>query len=239
LRVIANFAVGVDNIDLAATRARGITVTNTPDVLTAATAELALALTLALMRRVAEGDRLIRAGTPWEFGLDFMVGEGLAGKKVAIVGAGRIGREAARLFQAFGASAVLVSRGDPLAELLADADVVSLHCPLTDSTHHLIDDALLRRLRRSAIVVNTSRGPVIHESALVAALRERRIAGAALDVFEFEPRVSDELLAMQNVVLTPHLGSATQDARNAMGMLVVHALESVLTKGAEPKNLVS
>ncbi|HZT84721.1 MAG TPA: D-glycerate dehydrogenase [Gaiellaceae bacterium] len=238
LKVVANYAVGVDNVDLAAARARGVVVANTPDVLTRATAELAVTLMLTVLRRVAEGDRLIRRRARWEFALEFMLGEGLDGKLVGIVGPGRIGRETARLVEAFGARTAFAGRGDPLAELLAEADVVSLHVPLTPATRHLVDADALARMKPTAVLVNTARGPVVDEAALVAALREGRIAGAALDVYEDEPRVSEGLLELENVVLTPHLGSATRSTREAMGMLAVAALRAVLLDGTLPANAV-
>jgi glyoxylate reductase len=238
LRIVANYAVGVDNVDLEATRRRGVVVTNTPDVLTHATAELAIALMLALLRRVAEGDRFVRSGQPWRFSLEFMLGEGLDGKVLGIVGPGRIGRETARLAEALGMHAAFAGRGDPLEPLLEDADVVSLHCPLTAETHHLIDGAALALMKPTAVLVNTSRGPVVDEAALVGALREGQIAGTGLDVYEFEPRVTKELLTFENVVLTPHLGSATRETRVAMGMLCVDALRAVLLEGRTPPNVV-
>src|SRR5947208_11313845 len=238
LRIVANYAVGVNNIDLDAARARGVLVANTPDVLTRPTAELAVTLMLALLRRVAEGDRLIRGREPWGFSLEFRLGESLDGKLVGIVGPGRIGRETARLVEAFGARTRFAGRGDDLDALLAAADVVSLHCPLTPQTHHLIDAAALAAMRPSAVLVNTARGPVVDERALVDALQAGTIAGAALDVYEDEPRVAEELLDMENVVLSPHLGSATRPTREAMGMLAVEALRAVLLRGETPPNLV-
>jgi lactate dehydrogenase-like 2-hydroxyacid dehydrogenase len=238
LRVVANYAVGLDNVDLDAARARGVVVANTPDVLTRATAELAVGLMLALLRRIAEGDRLIRRREPWRAELEFMLGESLADTTVLVVGAGRIGRETARLVEAFGARTVLAGRADELLPLLGEADVVTLHCPLTAETRHMIDAAALAAMRPSAVLVNTSRGPVVDERALVDALLAGRIAGAALDVYELEPAVSAELLALENVVLTPHLGSATGRTREAMGMLVVGALRAVLLEHRRPPNAV-
>ena len=238
LKVVANYGVGVNNIDLDAARRRGVVIANTPDVLTRTTAELAITIMLALVRRVAEGDRMLRRHGPWEFSLEFMLGESLDGKTLLIVGPGRIGRETARLAEAFGATAVYGGRGDPLPELFAGADIVSIHCPLTAETHHLVDAGLLARMRPTAILVNTARGPIVDEAALVHALRTGAIAGAALDVFEFEPVVTEELLAMENVVLSPHLGSATRRTREAMGMLAVEALRAVLLEGRRPANAV-
>jgi glyoxylate reductase len=238
LEVVANYGVGVNNVDLEAARRRGIVIANTPDVLTKTTAELAITVTLALLRRVVEGDRFIRSRSPWSFSLEFMLGEGLDGKTVGIVGPGRIGRETARLAEAFGARTTFAGRNDPLDELLADADVVSLHCPLTADTRHLIDERALAAMKSSAVLVNTARGPIVDERALVDALGKGVIAGAALDVFEFEPEVSDELLAMDQVVLTPHMGSGTRSTREAMGMLAVDALRSVLIRKQAPPNAV-
>jgi glyoxylate reductase len=238
LQIVANYGVGVNNIDLGAAQQRGVVVANTPDVLTRTTAELTIAITLALLRRVVEGDRLIRSGAPWTFSLEFMLGEGLDGKTIAIVGPGRIGRETARLAEAFGARPVFAARDDRLDELLARADVVSLHCPLTPATRHLIDGAALASMRSTAVLVNTARGPIVDERALVQALSRGQIAGAALDVFEFEPKVSAELTTMDQVVLTPHIGSGTRATREAMGLLAVQALRSVLLEGRRPPNVV-
>jgi glyoxylate reductase len=238
LRIIANYGVGVDNIDLAATTRRSIIVTNTPDVLTETTAELAIALTLSLLRRVTEGDRFLRAGRTWGFGLEFMLGEGLRGKRLAVVGPGRIGRATARLAEAFGAEPVLVGRGE-LERSLPDADIVSIHCPLTPETRHLIDARALELLRPSAVLVNTARGAIVDERAVVDALRGGRLAGAALDVFEHEPEVTAELLSFENVVVTPHLGSATRATREAMGLSAVGALRAFLLDGLQPQNMVT
>jgi glyoxylate reductase len=238
LRVVANYAVGVNNIDLDAARRRGIVVTNTPDVLTGATAEIAVTLMLSLLRRVTEGDRFVRRREPWQFSLEFMLGESLAGKTVLIVGAGRIGLATARLVEAFGATPVLAGRGDDLDALLPLADVVSVHVPLTAETHHLLDARRLALLRPTAVVINTARGPVIDEAALAEALHAGSIAGAGLDVYEHEPEVTESLLVRENVVLSPHLGSATRDTRVAMGMLCVEGLRAVLLENRRPANAV-
>lgn len=237
LRIVANYAVGVNNIDLDAARRRGVVVANTPDVLTRATAELAVGLMLALLRRIVEGDRLVRRRDPWEFSLEFMLGSSLEGKELLVVGPGRIGREVARLAEALGACASFAGRDDLHAQLGA-ADVVSLHVPLTPQTTHLIGAAELGAMRSTAILVNTARGPVVDERALVRALREGAIGGAALDVFEREPEVEEGLLDRDDVVLTPHLGSATRAARVGMGMLCVDALRAVLLEGRRPANAV-
>src|SRR3954453_20701221 len=170
LRIVANYAVGVNNVDLEAARRGSVVVANTPDVLTGATAEIALTLMLSLLRRVTEGDRFVRRREPWQFSLEFMLGERLEGKTVLIVGAGRIGRETARLVEAFGASAVLAGRDADLDALLPQADVVSVHAPLTPATRHLIDARRLALMRPTAVLINTARGPVVDEAALAAAL---------------------------------------------------------------------
>jgi glyoxylate reductase len=241
LRVVANYAVGYDNVDLEAASRRGVIVSNTPDVLTQATAELTIALILALLRRVAEGDRLIRRREPWILSPNTLLGRGLAFLGLGLVGYGRIGQAVARLAEAHGARVIWTSRtgGLPLAEVLSSADVVSLHVPLNDETHHLIDARALSLMKPTAFLVNTTRGPVVDEAALVQALREGRIAGAALDVFEREPEVSEGLLTLDNVVLTPHLGSATLEAREAMGMLCVDALRAVLLENRLPPNALN
>ena len=238
LRVVANYAVGVNNVDLAEAARRGIVVANTPDVLTRATAELTLGLMLALLRRIAEGDRFVRRKDEWQFSLEFMLGSSLDGKDLLVVGPGRIGRETARLAAAFGARASFAGRDDDLHALLGAADVVSLHVPLTPETRHLVDAEALAAMRSTAVLVNTARGPVVDERALAAALREGTVAGAALDVYEREPEVEEGLLELENVVLTPHLGSATREARVAMGMLCVEALRAVLLEGRRPANAV-
>jgi glyoxylate reductase len=238
LRVVANYAVGVNNVDLAAAAERNVVVANTPDVLTRATAELAVGLMLALLRRIAEGDRFVRRREEWVFSLEFMLGNSLEGKRLLVVGPGRIGRETARLAEALGARPTFAGRDDDLRPRLGDADIVSLHVPLTSETRHLIDADALAAMRRTAILVNTARGPIVDERALVEALRAGTIAGAALDVYEHEPEVEGGLLELENVVLTPHLGSATRDTRVGMGMLCVDALRAVLLEGRRPANAV-
>jgi lactate dehydrogenase-like 2-hydroxyacid dehydrogenase len=238
LRVVANYAVGVNNVDLAAAAERNVVVANTPDVLTRATAELAVGLMLALLRRIAEGDRFVRGRKEWLFSLEFMLGSSLQGKQLLVVGPGRIGRETAMLAEALGARPTFAGRDEDLLALLAGADIVSLHVPLAPETRHLVDADALRAMSRSAVLVNTARGPIVDEQALVDALRAGEIAGAALDVFEREPEVEEGLLTLENVVLTPHLGSATRDTRVAMGMLCVDALRAVLLEGRRPANAV-
>jgi glyoxylate reductase len=241
LRIIANVAVGYNNVDAAAARERGIIVTNTPDVLTGATADLTWALILGITRRVGEGERLIRrnAWPGWAF--DQLLGMELRGKQLGIIGYGRIGRAVAARAEPFGMRIAYVARGSsdreasapaaeamPLDRLLSTSDVVSIHVPLTSETHHLIDQPALARMKRSAYLVNVARGPVVDEAALVWALKNRLIAGAALDVYEEEPRVHPGLVPLENVLLAPHLGSATTDTRTAMADLAVSNVLAVL-----------
>ncbi len=236
LKVIANVAVGYNNIDVPAARERGIVVTNTPDVLTEATADLALALILDVTRRVSEGDRLIRRGGWKGWSLDFMLGSELRGKQLGIIGFGRIGRAVAARATVLGLRVVywepqqvVDTEPMPLDRLLATSDVISLHCPLTPETRHLINHTTLARMKRTAYLVNTARGPVVDEAALVWALKNRMIAGAALDVYEQEPDVHPDLLGLENVVLAPHLGSATTETRTAMADLAARNAIAVLT----------
>jgi glyoxylate reductase len=255
LRVVADVSVGYNNVDVAAAKQRGIMVTHTPDVLTDATADLTLGLILGITRRLMEGDRLIRRGG-WQrgFGLDFMLGTDLRGKRLGIVGMGRIGQAVARRAVSFGmeiaytpnpqqkGSAGSASAGSGseaasaprtqfdgftatpliLDALLASSDIVSIHVPLTAETRHLIDQKKLARMRRSAYLINVARGPVVDEAALAWALREGVISGAGLDVFEDEPNVHPDLLPLENVVLVPHLGSATRETRTRMAELAVN-----------------
>jgi lactate dehydrogenase-like 2-hydroxyacid dehydrogenase len=242
LRIVANVAVGYDNVDVEACARRGVVVSNTPGVLTEATADIAFALILMSTRRLGEGERLIRARTPWSWSMFFMLGTGLQGKTLGIVGLGKIGQATARRARAFGMEIVyagrrraaedveaeLSARFLPLDELLTTADVVTLHCPLSAETRHLIDAAALARMQPSSHLVNTTRGPVVDEAALAEALRAGAIAGAGLDVFEREPEVHPDLLELENVVLIPHLGSATIETRTAMGVLAAENVLAVL-----------
>lgn len=235
LEVVSNIAVGYDNIDVAAARARGVTVTNTPDVLTEAVAEFTWGLILAAARRLGEGERLVRKGEWKGWALDFMLGMELRGKQLGIIGRGRIGRAVAAKAPAFGMKAVFMARGQsrgddtmPLDELLLTSDVLSIHAPSTPDTRHLIDRKALARMKRSAILVNTARGTLVDEEALAWALKEHLIAAAALDVFEREPAVTPALLEMEQVVLAPHLGSATRETRTAMADLAVRNVLAVL-----------
>jgi glyoxylate reductase len=229
LRIVANLAVGYDNVDVAAAAERGVVVTNTPDVLTEATADLAWALLLAAARRVVTGDALVRSGAWAGWSPTQLLGLPVSGRTMGIVGLGAIGTAVARRARGFGmpvlyharrhheeAERELGARRVPLDELLATADVVSVHTPLTAETRYLLDAAALAAMKPSAILVNTARGPVVDEAALLDALRHRRIAAAGLDVYEREPAVTAGLAALDNVVLLPHLGSATTTARAAM-----------------------
>jgi len=245
LRVVANYAVGLDNVDLEACRARGIAVAHTPGVLTDATADLAWALLLAVARRVREGDALVRSGSWSGWSPLQLLGTTLAGRTFGVVGLGRIGAAAAQRARGFGMDVVYTGRSRrvqeearlearfvSLEELLEVSDVVSLHCPSTPETRHLIDVEALARMRSSAILVNTARGDVVDEAALVDALREGQIGGAGLDVFEREPLVHEGLVELDNVVLAPHLGSATVETRGAMARMVAEAVIAVLEGGA-------
>ena len=249
LRVIANIAVGYDNIDIATAKKHGIVVTNTPGVLTESVAELTWGLILNVTRRVVEGDRLIQSGVWKGWALDFMLGMELFGKQLGVVGSGRIGRAVAARASVFGMKVVFAARKGsndttdrsqltkslkdssvmPLDRLLATSDVVSLHVPMTSDTYHLIDREALVNMKPSAYLINTSRGPVVDEDALVLALREGLIAGAALDVYEREPMVNSGLLGLSNVILSPHLGSATHETRTAMADLAARNLMEVLS----------
>lgn len=249
LKVISTIAVGYNNIDVAAARARGIVVTNTPDILTESTADLTWSLILGIMRRVVEGDRLVRRGQWKGFALDFMLGSDLHGKQLGIVGFGRIGRAVAARAPAFGmrvayaarsaspAAPALVSpvsgspiaaEGMPLDRLLSTSDIVSLHCPLTAETKHLINQTTLMRMKRGAYLISAARGPIVDESALVWALENRVIAGAALDVYEREPEIHPKLPSFENVVLSPHLGSSAIETRTAMIDLAARNVLAVL-----------
>jgi glyoxylate reductase len=247
LRCVANVAVGFDNIDVAAATERGVVVTNTPGVLVDATADLAMALILSVTRRVGEGERFVRARRAWSWDLSFMLGSGLTGKTLGVVGLGGIGRAVATRARAFGLEIVyaapreapaevetaLAARRLPLDELLQISDVVTLHCPLTPETRHLIDTRALELMRPTAFLINTARGPVVDEGALVAALRSGALAGAGLDVYENEPEVHPGLLELENVVLLPHLGSATVETRTAMATLAAENAVAVL-EGRRP-----
>jgi len=254
LRVVSNYAVGYDNVDIDACRARGVVVTNTPDVVTEGTANLAIALMLAAARRVVEGDRFVRSGE-WArhgvLGPDEFLGMDLAGRTLLIVGAGRIGDATALRARAFGMNVLYVDRSQtltfemsPLAgervtleEGLARGDVVSLHVPLTDQTRHLIDARALELMKPTAILVNTSRGAVVDEAALAEALAAGELWGAGLDVFEREPEINPGLVGLDNVVMAPHIGSGELKWREAMTRMACENVEAVL-RGGEPRSRV-
>lgn len=253
LRCVANVAVGYDNIDVDAAHERGVVVTNTPGVLTDATADLTLALILAVTRRLAEGERLLRDRHPWSWHMFFMLGTSLQAKVLGIIGLGAIGQATARRARAFGMEIAYAGRRRAAASvetelggarhmeleaLLATADVVSIHCPLTPATRHLLDAERLAQMRPDAYLVNTARGPIVDEAALAAALRAGALAGAALDVFEREPEVHPQLLDSDRVVLAPHLGSATIETRTAMALLAARNAVAVLD-GQPPPNPVA
>ena len=238
LRIVANVAVGYNNLDVPYARSRGIVLTNTPDVLTEATANMAMTLILAVTRRIVEGDRLVRRGDWKGFSLDFMIGSEIRERQLGIVGLGRIGRAVAEKAKFFGMKIVYHNPSPrsvdgyesmSLDQLLATSDVVSLHVPLSPQTRHLIDRKALSRMKRSAYLINTSRGPVVDEDGLAWALREGIIKGAGLDVYEDEPRVHPDLLALENVVLVPHMASATAETRAAMYDLVARNVVNVLS----------
>lgn len=242
LKVVANVAVGFNNIDVPACRARGVVATNTPDVLTNACADFTWALILAVTRRLSEGERVVRAGAWPGWSLDYMLGMELRGKQLGLVGLGRIGSAVALKAPVFGMTVAYHSVDPstvpgavemPLDRLLATSDVVSLHVPMLPETRHLIDQKALTKMKRSAYLINTSRGPVVDEAALAWALKERLIAGAALDVYENEPDVHPALLQLENVLLIPHLASATTETRTAMADLAVSNTLAVLA-GQKP-----
>jgi lactate dehydrogenase-like 2-hydroxyacid dehydrogenase len=225
LRVISNYAVGVDNVDLEAATARGIPVGHTPEVLTDSTADLAVALMLAIARRLPEGERIVRAGEWGTWDPASFLGRDLHGSTVAIIGRGRIGAAVARRLEGFGCELLLVGRDDPLEQALAAADFVSLHTPLTEQTHGLIGEAELRAMKSTAYLVNTARGPIVATPALERGLREGWIAGAALDVTDPEPLPADHpLLGAPNLLVIPHVGSATHRTREAMADLAIDNL---------------
>lgn len=250
LKIVANYAVGVNNIDRAAAAARGIVVTNTPGVLTDATADLTLALILALARRVVEGDRMVRAGRFAGWAPDLLLGRELKAKVLGIVGPGRIGRAVARRARAFGMTVIAFGRSaradddpdDPVRvsfdELLRRSDVISLHVPLTDETRNLFNRQTFLRMKPGSLLVNSARGGLVDEVALVAALESGQIGGAGLDVYENEPAVLPALLDNDRVVLMPHAGSATTETRREMARMVVEDVRRVLS-GERPLRPVS
>ena len=250
LKIVANYAVGYNNIDIDAARQQGIVVTNTPDVLTDATADLTWALILATARRVIEGDRLVRSGQWTGWTPTQLLGTAVAGRTWGIIGMGRIGQAVAQRAAGFRLEVRYCSRKPvdrppngvawkrlPLPALLAESDFVTIHVPLTEETRHLIGPLELAKMRRSAILINTARGPIVDESALVAALTNGTIATAGLDVFEEEPTVHPKLASLPQVVLLPHLGSATMETRIEMGMTCVRNIEAALSGRPAPNRV--
>lgn len=253
LKLIANFGAGVDHIDLEAAAARRIAVTNTPGVLTDDTADMTMGLILSVARRLAEGDRLVRAERWHGWSPTFMLGHRLAGKRLGIVGMGRIGTAVARRAKGFGLSihyhnrrpvapeterALEATYWQSLDQMLSHMDIISVNCPRTPATFHLLSARRLELLKSTGYVVNTSRGEVIDEGALARLLRERRIAGAGLDVFEHEPSVNPDLLRLDNVVLLPHLSSATVEARIEMGEKVIVNIRTYVDGHAPPDRVL-
>ena len=247
LKVVSNYAVGYDNIDIEYCRDKGIIVTNTPGVLTEATAELALALIFAVMRRVVEADNFLRAGNWKGWSPTLLLGFDIHGKTLGVIGAGRIGQSLAIKAYHLGMNILYYSRTPKpeleaktnakkvdLPTLLKNSDVVSIHTPLTKETYHLIGEREISMMKSTAILINTARGPVVDEQALIKALQERKIWGAGLDVFEQEPYVPQDLIRLNNVVLLPHLGSATLETRSNMAKLAAENIVLAL-KGQEPK----
>lgn len=249
---ISNYAVGVDNVDVAAATERGIAVGNTPGVLTDATADIAMLLVLATRRRCVEGDALVRSGGFTGWGPEFFLGHDVSGASIGLVGRGRIAQAVARRARAFEMDVrycTVRPGGDgehpmdtwaeraTFDEVVAGCDVLSLHVPLAPETHHLVDHDVLRRMRRTSVVVNTARGPVVDEAALVAALRDGEIAGAGLDVYEDEPRLAPGLAELGNVVLLPHVGSATHTVRARMAEMAAANAVAML-RGERPPHPV-
>jgi glyoxylate reductase len=251
LKILANYAVGYNNIDVTSATRRGIVVTNTPDVLTDATADLTWALLLAVARRVIDGDRWVRAGTWPGWTPTQMLGHDVSGKTLGIVGMGRIGQAVARRAHGFRMPVLYTSRRPvpapsgliwsrhSLDDVLRQSDFLSLHVPLTDATHHLIGPRELAMMKPTSMLINTSRGSVIDETALVSALQAGHIAGAGVDVYENEPAVHPGLVAQPNVVLLPHLGSATQETRIRMGRICLDNIAAVLSGRPAPNQVTA
>jgi glyoxylate reductase len=252
LLIVANYAVGFDNVDVAECTRRGVLASNTPEVLTETTADTAWALLMAAARRVPEGDRFLRSRTSWIWGPEMMLGQDVHGKVLGIVGFGRIGQALSRRASGFGMRVIFHDVAPPpeavvrelgaeareLDDLLAEADCISIHVALTAETRHLFGADQFRRMKETAVLVNTSRGPVIDEAALAEALAAGEIFAAGLDVFENEPEVHPRLLELDNAVVIPHLGSATVETRNAMGMLAAENLVAAL-QGRRPPTLLN
>ena len=250
LKIVANHAVGFDNVNLADCTQAGVLATNTPDVLTETTADTAFTLLMTAARRVGEGERFLRSGRQWIWGPLMMLGQDVHHKTIGIVGFGRIGQAVARRARGFGMRVIYADAVQlpsevedgatrvPLEELLEEADFVSIHTNLTDETRHLFGHEEFKRMKPTAVLVNTSRGPVVDEAALADALEADELFAAGLDVFEREPDVHPKLLELENVVVIPHLGSATVDTRDAMGHLVVDNVFAALD-GKRPPTLLN
>ena len=254
LKLIANYGTGVDHIDLAAAREKGITVTNTPDVLTEDTADMTMALILAVPRRLVEGERIVRSGDWSGWSPTWMLGHRIFGKRLGIIGMGRIGQAVARRARGFGLSIHYHNRNrvheeieneleatywESLDQMLAHMDFVSVNCPHTPATYHLLSARRLKLLQPHAVIVNTARGEVIDENALTQVLQSGDIAGAGLDVFEHSPAVNPKLLALDNVVLLPHMGSATFEGRGDMGEKVVINIQTFVDDHTPPDRVIS
>ena len=251
LKAVCNVAVGYNNIDVAACKSKNVLVTNTPGVLTDATADIAMALILMTTRRLSEGERVIRNQDPWAWGMFYMLGSSIQNQTLGIVGMGQIGIATALRAKSFGMKIIYTRRNRldekiekelsaqyvSLDELLQQSDIVSLHCPYSTETHHLISDAQLSKMKKSSYLINTARGPIVNEEALANALINKTIAGAGLDVYEHEPKVNEKLLKLDNVVLLPHLGSATVETRTAMATTAANNALEILS-GNKPLNPV-
>ena len=251
LKAVCNVAVGYNNIDVAACKNKNVLVTNTPGVLTDATADIAMALILMTTRRLSEGERVIRNQDPWAWGMFYMLGSSIQNQTLGIVGMGQIGIATALRAKSFGMKIIYTRRNRldekiekelsaqyvSLDELLQQSDIVSLHCPYSTETHHLISDAQLSKMKKTSYLINTARGPIVNEEALANALINKTIAGAGLDVYENEPKVNEKLLKLDNVVLLPHLGSATVETRTAMATTAANNAIEILS-GNKPLNPV-
>jgi glyoxylate reductase len=251
LKAVCNVAVGYNNIDVAACKSKNVLVTNTPGVLTDATADIAMALILMTTRRLSEGERVIRNQDPWAWGMFYMLGSSIQNQTLGIVGMGQIGIATALRAKSFGMKIIYTRRNRldekiekelsaqyvSLDELLQQSDIVSLHCPYSTETHHLISDAQLSKMKKTSYLINTARGPIVNEEALANALVNKTIAGAGLDVYENEPKVNEKLLKLDNVVLLPHLGSATVETRTAMATTAANNAIEILS-GNKPLNPV-
>jgi glyoxylate reductase len=238
LRIVSNFAVGYNNVDIDAARELGVTVTNTPGVLTEATADLTMALVLAVTRRIVEADAHVRATGRCEWEPLACLGVSLQGKTLGILGMGRIGSAVAQRAKAFGMEIAGVGRNEPIEPMLAASDIVTIHAPLTAQTTRVMNAKTLAMMKQGSFLVNTARGGLVDEAALCDALESGHLRGAALDVFEREPEIESRLLGMKNVVLAPHIGSATEEARNGMARLAAMNVLRFFQHGEPPHRVV-